>query len=442
MYVSDRPNVRANHAARDLANGIRALLGRLAHVRARSVFALALVLHLGALAMRHTPPLLTENLRAGFTLAEKGYLGDPFSAPTGPTGHLSPVYPVIVAAAYRVTGSERGAIILLGILSAILASANAALLVALARRMWLPPGSGVLAALVWVFPFYSWIELSAEHETVITTTAVLLTLWILLDQLTLARRSRRDGAMLGAVTGVAVHFTPLILPMVLVAFVAAWAVRHTAVGFPFLAAAALTFVAAILPYTIRNRAVMGSAFLVRDNLGLEVAVSNGDVAEPAAEDNIDGAMKRHPYLSVEEAHRMRAMGEVAYNKSRLREGVTWIRTHPLPFLRLTAERAGYVLLVPHSNRVLQRGLATLLAVGFYLGLAWLWRAGERITVATLGGAVAGYELIYLFVQHDIRYVYPMMWIQSLVGASFVVYLARQTAAVAADYATETGEVTA
>src|SRR5947199_2373596 len=161
MYESERPNVRANRAAHDLAHGIGALLQRLDHVRARSVFALALVLHLGALAMRHTPPLLTENLRAGFTLAQKGYLGDPFSAPTGPTAHLSPVYPAVVAAAYRVTGSEPRAITLLAILSAIIASANAALLVALARRMQLPPGSGVLAALVWVFPFYSWIVLSA-----------------------------------------------------------------------------------------------------------------------------------------------------------------------------------------------------------------------------------------------------------------------------------------
>jgi hypothetical protein len=442
VSASDGPDPRANRVARRIARDTGPLLARLARVRARSVFALALVLHLGALGMRHTPPLLTENLRAGFTLAEKGYLGDPFSAPTGPTAHLSPVYPVIVAVADRVMGSERRAIRLLAILSALLASANAALLVALARRLRLPPASGVLAALVWMFPFYSWIELSGEHETVLTTSAVLLTLWVLFGQLTLARRTRRDGAMLGAVTGVAVHFTPLILPMVLVAFATAWAARHVSISVPFLATAAITFVAAVLPYTMRNRAVMGSAFLVRDNLGLEVAVSNGDVAEPAAEDNIDAAMKRHPYLSVDEAHRMRAMGEVAYNKSRLREGVAWIRTHPLPFLRLTAERAGYVLLFPRSNRLLQRGLATLLAIGFYLGLAWLWRAGERMTVAALGGAVAGYELIYLFVQHDIRYVYPMMWIQSLVAASFAVYLARQTAALVADGAPADGETTA
>ena len=57
----------------------------------RVVFVTALTLHLAALAVRSTPYTRTENLRAGITLAEKGYLGDPFNRPTGPTAHLSPV---------------------------------------------------------------------------------------------------------------------------------------------------------------------------------------------------------------------------------------------------------------------------------------------------------------------------------------------------------------
>src|SRR5436305_13674215 len=97
MSVWDRPPARANRVARDLASSVGAVLARLDRVRARSVFALALVLHLGALAMRHTPPLLTENLRAGFSLAPKGYHGDPYSDNTGSTAHLTQVYPSAVA---------------------------------------------------------------------------------------------------------------------------------------------------------------------------------------------------------------------------------------------------------------------------------------------------------------------------------------------------------
>jgi hypothetical protein len=113
---------------------------------------------------------------------------------------------------------------------------------------------------------------------------------------------------------------------------------------------------------------------------------------------------------------MRAMGEVAYNKSRMREAQAWIRTHPSGFLRLTAQRAGY-LLAPYSRRPYQRAIATMLTIGLLVGLVVLWRAGERVTVAAVVGALAGYQFIYLFVQHDVRYVYSMLWIESLVAAS-------------------------
>jgi hypothetical protein len=59
----------------------------------------------------------------------------------------------------------------------------------------------------------------------------------------------------------------------------------------------------------------------------------------------------------------------------------------------------------------------MLTIGLLVGLVVLWRAGERVTVAAVVGALAGYQFIYLFVQHDVRYVYSMMWIESLVAAA-------------------------
>ena len=62
-------------------------------------------------------------------------------------------------------------------------------------------------------------------------------------------------------------------------------------------------------------------------------------------------------------------------------------------------------------------IAAVLTFGALVGLVLLWRSGQRVTVAIVAGAIAGYEVIYLFVQHDVRYVYPMLWVQSLVAAS-------------------------
>ena len=386
----------------------------------RVVFVAALALHLAAQALRSTSYTRTENLRVGVTLAEKGYLGDPFILPTGPTAHVSPVYPVVVATVQSLTHDEDRTVAILGLIGAIVSAGNVAMLIPLARRMRLPPGAGALSALLWVAPLFAWIELGAEHETVFTTAAVLATLLVVFTMLARAQLEGREGAMLGAVTGVAAHFSPLLLPMVVGAMtlggLARW--RTLRLRPTFVVAFVAALIVVIAPYTIRNRAVMGSTFFIRDNLGLELAVSNADDAKPTAEANVEpgSAMERHPFISPDAARRMHAMGEVAYNKSRMREAQAWIRTHPSGFLRLTAQRAGY-LLAPYSRRPYQRAIATMLTIGLLVGLVVLWRAGERVTVAAVVGALAGYQFIYLFVQHDVRYVYSMLWIESLVAAS-------------------------
>jgi hypothetical protein len=386
----------------------------------RVVFVAALALHLAAQALRSLSYTRTENLRVGVTLAEKGYLGDPFILPTGPTAHVSPVYPVVVAAVQSLTHDEDRTVAILGLIGAIVSAGNVAMLLPLARRMRLPPSAGPLAALLWVAPLFAWIELGAEHETTFTTAAVLATLLVVFSMLARAQLAGPEGAMLGAVTGVAAHFSPLLLPMVVGAMtlggLARW--RTLRLRPTFVVAFAAALIVVVAPYTIRNRAVMGSTFFIRDNLGLELAVSNADDAKPTAEANVEpgSAMERHPFISRDAARRMRAMGEVAYNKSRMREAQAWIRTHPSGFLRLTAQRAGY-LLAPYSRRPYQRAIATMLTIGLLAGLVVLWRAGERVTVAAVVGALAGYQFIYLFVQHDVRYVYSMMWIESLVAAA-------------------------
>ena len=120
---------------------------------------------MGALAVRPTSFTRTENLRAGFTLAEKGYLGDPFIRPTGPTAHVSPVYPVLVGAVQSMTRNETRTVAMLSLIGALVSACSAVMLISLARRMRLPEGSGVLAALLWSVPLFAWIELGGLETT-------------------------------------------------------------------------------------------------------------------------------------------------------------------------------------------------------------------------------------------------------------------------------------
>ena len=77
----------------------------LSGIRTWQVFLVALALRLPIVWLR---PLEAhaENIKAGFTLAQRGYFGDPFSIPTGPTAHVAPAYPALVAAVRSLTPSD------------------------------------------------------------------------------------------------------------------------------------------------------------------------------------------------------------------------------------------------------------------------------------------------------------------------------------------------
>src|SRR5579863_10170158 len=84
---------------------VRQLQDAAARVRGWQVFLVALVVRLPVVWLR-PPPYHSENIKAGFTLARYGYLGDPFAIPTGPTAHVSPAYPTLIAAVRSLTPSD------------------------------------------------------------------------------------------------------------------------------------------------------------------------------------------------------------------------------------------------------------------------------------------------------------------------------------------------
>src|SRR5216683_1748538 len=81
--------------------------------------------------------------RAAICLADHGELGSAYSDDSGPTAHVSPLYPALLAAIYRVFGSHTPAGRLAQELASILISSlGITLLPVLARRAKLEQGSG------------------------------------------------------------------------------------------------------------------------------------------------------------------------------------------------------------------------------------------------------------------------------------------------------------
>jgi hypothetical protein len=370
----------------------------------------------------------TESIKAGFTLAQRGYLGDPFAIPTGPTAHMSPAYPLVVAAVRSITPSDDACMHMLGVILAVVTSCNIAALLPVSRALKLPRESGTIAALMWLIPFFSWIELSGEFETPFSVAALLALVTLVARITASARPTMVTGAKLGLAAGVAAYVTPLVLPVTAFAtIVGARLVRwKTQSLLAVLAGATLAFAAAILPYTLRNHHVFGAWFFMRDNFGLELAMSNGPNARATMDENIEargGSFRHHPFISRAAAAEMRDLGEVEYNRRLETAAVTWIRANPVAFLKLVIQRAGYMVL-PHAKHWYQRVIAGVISLMAIAGSVLLWSSRYRFGIRCLSAAILGYLLIYLLIEHNMRYIYPALFLESLIAASFLLVLAR------------------
>jgi len=282
---------------------------------------------------------------------------------------------------------------------------------------------------MWVIPYFAWIELSAEHETPFAVAALLAMVTLVARTTDSAHPTIVTGAKLGLGAGVAAHVTPLVLPVTAFATIVGarlvrWRMRSL---LAVAAGAALAFAVAILPWTLRNHHVFGAWFFMRDNFGQELAVSNGPNARATADENfqVGGTLTHLPFLSPAAAAEVRDLGEIEYNRRLETAAVAWIRANPAAFLKLTGERLGYMVLpeLPEFRRWYQRVVAGVISLMAIAGCVFLWSSRYRFGIRCLSAAIAGYLLVYLLIEHYMRYMYPALFLESLLAASFLVALA-------------------
>jgi hypothetical protein len=421
-------SIRMQHglSGRLLRRTVDLVSGVAARIRTWQIFVLALAFRLPLVWLRPQDRLLTENLRAGFTLAKRGYFGDPFPIPTGPTAHLSPAYPALVAAVRSITPSDDVCIYVLSIIFAIVTSCNVAALIPISRALKLPRGSGTIATLIWLIPWFAWIELTPEHETPLTVAALLTLVTIVARITASARPTVAAGARLGLAAGLAAYFTPMALPMATFATFAGARVRRWKMQSLLTVAtgAVLLFAMAILPYTLRNYHTLGQWVFMRDNFGIELAMSNGPGARATTEENSSaGGTLERLFNSRAAVASLRDLGEVEYYHRQQSAAVAWIKANPRAFLTLVAKRAGYLIL-PLSKRWYQSAVADAISLMSIAGGVLLWRSRYRLGVRCLAASIVGYLLVFLLIEHDIRYMYPALYLESLLAGSCAIALLR------------------
>ena len=202
--------------------------------------------------------------------------------------------------------------------------------------------------------------------------------------------------------------SPVVLP-VLGALVAIWLYwnQQSKGSTGSRALAGLCCAAIVLPWTIRNYVAVGTLSPVRDNLGLELAVSNNDAARPLMTENYFSRF-RHPYFDRREAATMRSMGEAAYYRMRGAEAIEWIERNEGRFARLTVQRIFWFWFTP-TNALVKTIFFSGVVVMAAIGLSFLWRRKPR-AARLLAVLWIVYPLPFYVVQVDPRYRYPIDWL--------------------------------
>jgi hypothetical protein len=343
-----------------------------------------------------------EMSRIAQAIASTGEFSNPYPYPTGPTAHQAPVYPFLLSFVYRLPAASRipvraGLNIFFGsILCALVYFAG----LGLGMRGSTSLASALVLALV---PPSLSVELCNDQEATLVGCLMVgatfaTVMWV--------RGSVKYSWALGLFWG----FVLLAAPALALVYS----------GYLLLATAlcdrrrqvlvlVVTTSVMLMPWIVRNRLTLGAWFFIRDNIGLELRVSNADDALVDSNLNSEkGAMQTyHPFFNRLIAEQVRREGEPSVYSQLGRDAIHWIRTHPRQFASLSARRLVNFWLPPANSGLRTIWRAISLALG-PAGLILLWKK-EKMPAAMLMVVLAFYPLVYYVMQSFERYRYPIEW---------------------------------
>ena len=346
----------------------------------------------------HEPQSVAESL------IRTGQFANPFRTPTGPTAHLAPFQPALLAAIMTVFPDDASYETAKQILSSAAASLQYALLPLAAAALGLSRATGVTAAAL-AIGTYAFLPKNIQPiETQGTWEAAYAALALVL--LIIAFKQSRPSTF-----GIACGLTILVIPSAALLAAAYLAMRKQKL-------AVLAALLMLLPWTARNILVLGSPVWGRDNLGLELDVANNDCAASKFTVNRHSGCfeSRHPNANPAEAAAVIREGEAGYNSRKLQTALTWISRNPARFAVLTAERI-QLFWFPEIGSSL---IAIVTILGF-AGAALLFKQ-NRPAFWPLAIPLALYPPVYYLTQNFPRYRYPILWISFLLSGYAVTHL--------------------
>ena len=388
----------------------------------RRAFALVFLVHLGVQGLVLTrvperwvrPHTRFEVTAVAMSLYERGAFADPYCLPTGPTAHMPPFHPALMAATYALLGPTLTAGYAIWVFLIACYGVLYGMLPWLGDRLGLGlrPGlvAGLVGALLPRLPGY--VEAPAA-------VAIGLMMAAFLGRWERGRATDGGSLALGLAIGFSFLVTPSLLPVALglLAFEVVW--RRRPARWRRAALVLLGMALACAPWTWRNHESLGGLFFIRSNFGLELRMGNHEGVGATLDQSARGGTERHPRTSVEEARKVQQLGELEYMRAAGREASAWVRSHPAEFARLSGLRVAQFWLGPIDDPPIAIGTTVLTL----LALAGAWRVLPGMSVpqrAALLIPLATYPLVYHVVGYEPRYRQPLDGLLLLLAAAALV----------------------
>ena len=357
-------------------------------------------------------PFLNETGNIAFSLAKGHGFSSPYWQETGPTAWLTPVYPALVAALFKVFGIHTPhsffAIVFLNVL---FSTATCVPLFYIGKRVG---GLGVASGAAWLWAIFPNAILIPYQWVWDTSLAVLLMTTILWATLKLEdTQSARAWCGYGLLWGFALMTNPSLgsLLPVLLGWAAYRACTQTRSGLMRLALAGGIAVLCCVPWTVRNYLAFHRFIPLRSNLPFELWLGNNEQFDEQSQ----VVPPSNPELA--EIRNYIHMGETAFMQDKWRKATGFMRAHPRLEIALFARRfvatwtgvekpiesfrdtdSALVRVVIISN--------ALAALGALCGLLALLRS-RNIYAFPLAAVPIVYPLIYYVTHTSLRYRHPI-----------------------------------
>jgi hypothetical protein len=383
---------------------------------ARVGFAVSQARKIPDAALAHVPFENETGSIAQAIATGQGY-SNPFARNTGPTAWLTPIYPWLAVAAFKIFGVFTiRAFYFLVFLNIVFSSVACVPLYAVGKRI---AGIGVGAIAAWLWAVYPNAVMTPFEWIWDTSLATLLSVVLLWATMLLAESRRmRDWCLYGLLWGFVLMTNPSLgslLPFLLgwAAYRAWWKASRVENNSRLLQPAAALAIAILccVPWTIRNYTVFHRFVPLRSNFPLELYIGNNE--------NYDDQHPHYPGMVTKDRETWRyiKMGETPFMDEEMRKAKKFIFSHPrvegiLFYERFIAFWGGIpnpIDKLMQTDSLLVRSLilcAMLSGVGALAGVVVLiWKQSDYAFPLAIYPVI--FPLLYYITHTSLRYRHPI-----------------------------------